>query len=95
LTLSACQTALGDDRAALGLAGLAVKAGARSAIATLWLVNDEASAELMSSFYRNLYAADSLTKAKAMQQAQVALLSQPRHAHPSFWSPFLLIGNWL
>ena len=43
LTLSACQTAAGDDRAALGLAGVAIKAGARSALATLWFINDVAS----------------------------------------------------
>jgi len=48
LTLSACDTAEGDDRAALGLAGLAVKAGARSALATLWNINDPVSAELVA-----------------------------------------------
>ena len=47
LTLSACQTGVGDDRAALGLAGVALKAGARSALATLWFINDEASASLL------------------------------------------------
>lgn len=46
LTLSACQTAAGDDRAALGLAGIAIKAGARSALASLWFVSDEAVSEL-------------------------------------------------
>ena len=54
LTLSACQTAAGDDRAALGLAGVAIKAGARSALATLWTVNDPASALMVSDFYRQL-----------------------------------------
>jgi len=54
LTLSACETAAGDDRAALGLAGVAVKAGARSALATLWSVNDEGSSDLVGDFYRTL-----------------------------------------
>jgi CHAT domain-containing protein len=50
LALSACQTAAGDDRAALGLGGIAVKAGARSAFATLWCVNDQASTTLVGDF---------------------------------------------
>jgi CHAT domain-containing protein len=54
LTLSACETALGDDRAALGLAGVAIKAGARSALATLWRVQNEATTILVSEFYRQL-----------------------------------------
>jgi CHAT domain-containing protein len=94
LTLSACETAAGDDRAALGLAGVAIKAGARSALATLWTVNDPASAELVSSFYRELQD-PGVSKAKALQQAQLGLLKDARYRHPSYWSAFLLIGNWL
>jgi len=94
LTLSACQTAAGDDRAALGLAGVAVKAGARSALATLWSVNDPASAKLVYEFYRQLQL-PSMSKAKALQQAQLAVLEDVRYRHPAYWSPFLLIGNWL
>ncbi len=94
LTLSACQTAAGDDRAALGLAGVAVKAGARSAVATLWLVNDPAAAQLTSNFYRQLKD-PSVSKAKALQEAQLSLLKDRRYWHPGYWSPFLLIGTWL
>jgi CHAT domain-containing protein len=94
LTLSACQTGVGDDRAALGLAGVALKAGARSALATLWFINDEASAALISAFYRQLQN-PSLSKAVALQQAQIALLSDPVYEHPAYWSPFLLLNNWL
>ena len=94
LTLSACQTAAGDDRAALGLAGVAIKAGARSALATLWTVNDPASAELVADFYRALQDASN-SKAKSLQQAQLGLLKDVRYRHPSYWSAFLLIGNWL
>ena len=95
LTLSACQTAAGDDRAALGLGGVAVKAGARSAFATLWCVNDEASAQLVADFYTGLSARDGRTKAQALQSAQRRLLANPRYAHPCFWAPYLIIGNWL
>ena len=83
-----------DDRAALGLAGVAVKAGARSAVATLWSVNDEASAGLIADFYRELKQ-PGVSRAVALQRAQVKLLSDPRYQHPGFWSPFLLINNWL
>ena len=93
LTLSACQTAAGDDRAALGLAGVAVKAGARSVLATLWFINDQASALLTMAFYRQLQRPDR-TKAEALQQAQIALLADRRYQHPGYWAPFLLIGNW-
>lgn len=95
LTLSACQTAAGDDRAALGLAGVAVKAGARSALATLWYVNDEASTTLVTDFYTGLQQEATLTKARALQRAQVKLLTAARTSHPCLWAPYLLIGNWL
>jgi len=94
LTLSACQTAVGDDKAALGLGGVAVKAGARSALATLWYINDQASSLLITDFYANLSESD-ISKAKALQKAQLDLLNDPRFHHPSYWGPFLLIGNWL
>lgn len=94
LTLSACDTAAGDDRAALGLAGIAIKAGARSALATLWNINDEASVDLVVDFYRGLKD-PSVSRAVALQRAQVKMLENPRYEHPGFWSPFLLINNWL
>jgi CHAT domain-containing protein len=94
LALSACQTAVGDDRAALGLGGVAVKAGARSALATLWYINDQSSSILVTDFYENLKESG-VSKAKALQQAQLMLLEDRRYHHPSYWSPFLLIGNWL
>jgi CHAT domain-containing protein len=94
LTLSACRTAAGDDRAALGLAGVAVKAGARSAVATLWYVSDQASSLLVSDFYARLQEG-SVGKGQALRQAQLALMADRRYAHPAYWGPFLLIGNWL
>ncbi len=94
LTLSACETAVGDDRAALGLAGVAIKAGARSALATLWHVNDQASSELVVEFYRQLQN-PAVSRAKALQQAQLSLIREPRYAHPGYWAPFLMLNNWL
>ena len=94
LTLSACQTAAGDDRAALGLAGVAIKAGARSALATLWFINDVASSTLVSEFYKHLHD-PTLSKAVALQRAQQQVMQDPVFQHPSYWSPFLLINNWL
>jgi CHAT domain-containing protein len=94
LTLSACETAAGDDRAALGLAGIAVRAGARSALATLWHVNDEASSSLVAEFYRRLRD-PSVSRSAALQQAQVKLIQERRYQHPGYWAPFLLINNWL
>jgi CHAT domain-containing protein len=95
LVLSACQTAAGDDRAALGLAGVAVKAGARSALATLWFVNDQSTSMLVDEVYRQLRSSPTISKARALQAAQIKLLSDRRYRHPCYWSPYLMIGNWL
>ena len=94
LTLSACETAAGDDQAALGLAGVAIKAGARSALASLWFINDRATSNLVTDFYRNLQD-PTLSRATALQRAQQKLLQDPSYQHPGYWSPFLLINNWL
>ncbi len=94
LTLSACQTAVGDERAALGLAGVAVKAGARSALASLWFVNDESTAALVTEFYRQLQTSP-VSKAQALRKAQKTLIDGSTYRHPIYWAPFLLIGNWL
>ena len=91
LVLSACQTATGDRRAGLGLAGIAVQAGARSTLATLWSVDDALNTNIMSQFYQGLN--QNLTKAKALQKAQLNLLKkEPR---PYFWAAYVLVGNWL
>jgi CHAT domain-containing protein len=94
LVLSACQTAAGDDRAALGLAGVAIKSGARSALGSLWSINDEATAELVAEFYRQLQD-PALTRAQALQRAQLKLVDGEQFRHPNYWSAFLLISNWL
>jgi filamentous hemagglutinin family protein len=72
LVLSACQTALGDKDAELGFAGLAINAGVRSALASLWEVNDAATLGLMTKFYQQLQV--TTTKAEALRQAQLSML---------------------
>ncbi|HIK28389.1 MAG TPA: CHAT domain-containing protein [Oscillatoriaceae cyanobacterium M7585_C2015_266] len=71
LVLSACQTAVGDERAELGFAGFAVAAGVKTALASLWYVSDEGTLALMSEFYSQLKNAK--IKAEALRQAQVAM----------------------
>jgi CHAT domain-containing protein len=94
LTLSACSTAEGSSRAALGLAGVALKSGARSAFASLRFVNDRSTSLLVARFYAGLTAPD-VNKAEALRQAQLSLIADPEFRHPSYWAPFLVIGNWL
>jgi CHAT domain-containing protein len=93
LSLSACKTAAGDDRASLGLAGLAVKSGARTAVASLWDIDDKSTSELFVAFYHNIKERTDLNRAEALRLAQLEI--KKRYDHPYFWSPFLLIGNWL
>jgi CHAT domain-containing protein len=95
LMLSACETAMGDERAALGLAGVAIKAGARSAIGSLWSIADEPAYELVAKFYYNLKHKPDCSKAEALRLAQIDLLKSNKYAHPRHWSPFILINNWL
>ncbi|MBD2075655.1 CHAT domain-containing protein [Phormidium sp. FACHB-592] len=92
LALTACQTGIGDDRATLGMAGITVQAGVRSALASLWYVEDASTQELVARFYNNLRS--SMSKAKALQEAQKTLIHQNK-IHPTQWAPFILIGNWL
>ena len=93
LVLSACQTAKGDNRAELGLAGVAIRSGARSTLATLWSVQDQSTAQLMTQFYRFLTQPNT-TKVEALRQAQLSLLKSQQYNHPYYWSPFILVGNW-
>ncbi|MGK7926856.1 MAG: CHAT domain-containing protein, partial [Spirulina sp.] len=72
LVLSACRTALGDEQAELGFSGLAVMAGVKSALGSLWYVDDEGTLAFMSQFYDRLQT--ETTKAEALRQAQLAML---------------------
>lgn len=93
LVLSACETATGDKRAALGLAGVAVRSGARSTLASLWQVDDKSTSVLMSEFYRQLTQDANLSKAEALRRAQEFVLKDK--GHPFYWAPYVLVGNWL
>ncbi|HEY0648865.1 CHAT domain-containing protein [Phenylobacterium sp.] len=93
LVLSACETAVGDDEASMGLAGAAVQAGAKSAIASLWPVSDAGTAELMKTFYR-LYR-EGRSKSEALREAQLAMIAQGGDvADPNIWAAFTLLGAW-
>ncbi|MEO1521568.1 MAG: CHAT domain-containing protein [Cyanobacteria bacterium J06633_2] len=94
LTLTACQTGVGDNRSTLGLAGVAVQAGAQSAIASLWSISDESTAQLMGEFYKELSNSNN-SKATALQIAQRSFIDNDDFfSRPGFWAPFTLIGDW-
>lgn len=96
MTLSACETAMGgggeNGREFEGFAALVQQRGVKAVIASLWAVADESTAPLMTAFYRARQ--EGLSKAAALQAAQIALLGGGRHAHPYHWAPFTLLGNW-
>jgi CHAT domain-containing protein len=93
IVLSACETATGDKQATLGLAGVAIRSGAASTLASLWAVDDAATSELMQEFYGALTGREGVSKAEALRFAQKAIRQQ--HEHPYYWASFVLLGNWL
>ena len=101
VTLSACETALGQELGGEGLLGLTRAfhyAGARSVVASLWSVEDDSTAELMTSFYGHL--ASGTSKAEALRAAQLDLVrgtgdpKGARFAHPFHWAAFQIFGDW-
>jgi CHAT domain-containing protein len=101
LVLSACKTAVGDERAELGFTGLAVQAGVKTALGSLWYVSDEGTLALMTEFYQQLKTAK--TRVDALRQAQLAMLKGEVSiegggnlslSQPYYWSAFTMIGNW-
>ncbi|MGF1539730.1 MAG: CHAT domain-containing protein [Pleurocapsa sp.] len=104
LVLSACETAIGDERAVLGLAGVAVRSGTQSTLATLWAVEDASTAKLMGQFYQE-FKQPGVKKIAALRHAQLSLLQSlklnppveslaPLPPHPYYWAPYVLVGNW-
>ncbi|MEM1395259.1 MAG: CHAT domain-containing protein, partial [Cyanobacteria bacterium P01_H01_bin.150] len=91
LVLSACETANGDKRASLGIAGVSVKVGARSIVASLFRVKDSPTYELMKTFYEKLDETG-VTRAEALRYAQNELLKKGNSVY--YWAPFVLVGNW-
>jgi CHAT domain-containing protein len=96
VTLSACESALGDKEPDGGeittLAEAFSSAGATTVLASLWSVGDESTKELMVEFYRQLAAGQS--KAAALQSAEIKLLKNPKFSRPLYWAPFVLMGDW-
>ncbi len=104
LALTACETAVGDDRATLGLAGVALQVGVKSAIASLWSVTDASTSELVKTFYSN-YRNTGMSIAEALQKAQIKMIHAKKlppseginikYDNPVYWAPMIVIGNWL
>jgi len=96
VVLSACQTALGKDVRGEGLIGLTrgfMFAGSSRVVASLWKVDDAATAEFMKRFYRSLLR-EKLTAAAAIKKAQNELKAIPRFRYPFYWAGFTLQGDW-
>jgi CHAT domain-containing protein/tetratricopeptide (TPR) repeat protein len=97
VVLSACQTGLGKEVRGEGLIGLTrgfLHAGATRVIASLWQVNDKATAELMRHFYQELLGEKKQSPAAALRAAQLTLWQQKRWRHPTYWAAFALQGEW-
>ena len=96
VTLSACETALGDKDPDGGeitsLAEAFSSAGATAVLASLWSVSDESTKEFMIQFYTQLAAGQS--KAASLQSAEIALMKNPKFSQPFYWAPFVLMGDW-
>ena len=96
VVLSACQTGLGKMIRGEGMVGLTrafMYAGTPSVLVSLWSVSDVSTASLMEKFYSHLVVGK-LTKTEALQKAQLSLIKEEQYAHPFYWAPFVLIGNW-
>ncbi|HYO64223.1 MAG TPA: CHAT domain-containing protein [Pyrinomonadaceae bacterium] len=96
VVLSACQTALGKDVRGEGLVGLTrgfMYAGAARVVASLWKVDDGATAELMGEFYRAMFS-EGMRPAEALRAAQVRMWEQTRWRSPYYWAAFTLQGEW-
>lgn len=96
VVLSACSTGLGEEIRGEGLVGLTqgfLHVGARSVVASLWQVDDRATAELMRHFYRAMFD-DGLPPAAALREAKKAMWREPRWRAPYFWAAFVLQGEY-
>ena len=97
LTLGACRTATGDNRAILGIAGMAIQAGSKSTLSSLWKVDDVTTSKLMISFYQALSDPE-VTTVEALHRAQLSIYRDETTSNlepPKSWAPFLLVGAWL
>lgn len=96
VTLSACETGLGQELRGEGLVGLThafFYAGASSVMVSLWSVSDASTASLMNEFYEQLRKNGERDKSVAVRQAQLKMIAGKRYAHPFYWAPFILQGK--
>ncbi|MBN2621598.1 tetratricopeptide repeat protein [candidate division WOR-3 bacterium] len=95
--LSACQTAMEKGKASgselISLSEAFAMAGPPTLVATLWKVADVSTSMLVLEFYRSLKE-EKADKLSALQNAQLSLLHSSEYAHPFYWAPFILLGNW-
>jgi CHAT domain-containing protein len=97
VVLSACRTALGREVRGEGLVGLTrgfMYAGVPRVMASLWTVDDKATAELMGRFYRGLLGPQKLDPPAALRAAQEGMRAERRWQHPYYWAGFVLHGDW-
>ncbi len=95
--LSACETGLGREKRGEGVMGLTrafMYAGAPTVGVSLWSVADKSTADLMTDFYKRLFASDSVSPSAAMRDAQLAMINGKKYSSPFFWAPFVLVGDW-
>jgi len=96
VVLSACQTGLGKLVRGEGMVGLTrafMYAGTPTVMVSLWSVSDVSTSTLMREFYRNLVK-EKLSKTDALRNAQLSMLGNEKSAHPFYWAPFVLVGDW-
>lgn len=95
VTISACETALGEQNPGSEILSLATafsRAKARTVVASLWSVADDSTKEFMVEFYKQLTSGKS--KAAALQAAQIKVMQNPKYKYPYYWAPFIMMGDW-
>ncbi|MFN2577028.1 MAG: CHAT domain-containing protein [Pyrinomonadaceae bacterium] len=95
--LSACETGLGKEKRGEGVIGLTrafMYAGAPTVGVSLWSVADKSTADLMTDFYKRLFASSATAPAAAMRDAQLSMISAKKYSAPFYWAPFVLVGEW-
>jgi CHAT domain-containing protein len=95
--LSACETGLGKEKRGEGVMGLTrafLYAGAPTVGVSLWSVADKSTAELMTEFYKRLFASETASASASLREAQLAMINGKKYSAPFYWAPFVLVGDW-
>lgn len=96
LVLSACETGFNEQKPGDELIGLTrafLYSGTKSIMVSLWRVNVVSTLKLMESFYKKIKN-EKMSKAEALQKAQIEMMRDEQYFHPYYWAPFILIGDW-